>query len=391
VVDIARERLRAVGAAFLVRRPLVVAPAAAVLVGLLAASGAPRAQLGALGGGISLLVAFFVWEALRFRRQELGERHLFVSLLVTVVALTLGCLVTGAIRSPVLPLLFAPSVIAFAAFGRARPAWQMLGLLLAAFLLLAAARSPFPPVAAPWDRWMLLDAAVASALLLHVGVAGLTAAHAGAAIELAAARRDLEAMGARVAHEIKNPLAAVRSLVELVHGNVDERARGRLAVVLGEVGRIDGIVKDYLRLSRPVAELRREPTDLLRLLREVAASLEAGGVPIHVDGEELVAAVDPARLREALFNLLDNAVHAGGEVRATVRRDGGAVEILVEDGGAGLSDAALARIGTPFFTTREGGTGLGVALARAVIVQHGGTLAYARREGGGTVAAVRLG
>ena len=384
--DIAQQRLRAVGAAFLVRRPLVVGPTALALITLLVASRAPTAQIVALGCGIGALFTFFVWESLRFRRRPVGEAHLFASLVATAVGLTLGCLVTGAIRSPVLPLLFAPSVIAFAAFGRAPRAWQMLGLLLGSFALLALARSPFPPVAAPWDRWMLLAAAIASALLLHLGVAALTDAYAAAARELAAARLDLEAIGARVAHEIKNPLAAVRSLVELVHGGaVDDKARDRLGVVLGEIGRIDGIVRDYLAFSRPPVELRRERVDVSQLVADAAAPLE-----VPVEGAGVVATVDPARLREAVFNLLDNAVHAGGGVQARVARVGGSVEIVVEDRGAGMSEETLSKIGTPFFTTRVGGTGLGVALARSVVAQHGGTLSYAARQGGGTVAKVRL-
>jgi len=394
MADIAQDRLRSVGASFLVRRPLVVAPAVLGLIALVAASGAPRTQVIALATGIALLVSFFVWEALRFRRRAVSESHLFVSLLVTAVALTLGCLATGAIRSPLVPLLFAPSVIAFAAFGRSRPAWQMLGLLLGSFALLAVARSPFPPVATPWDRWMLLIAAVAAAVLLHLGVAALTAAHAMAARELATARRELEAMGARVAHEIKNPLAAVRSLVELVHGgDLDDKARGRLGVVLGEVERIDGIVRDYLAFSRPAVELRREPVDVARLVTDVAASLEARGVEVTVDGAAVIASVDPARLREAIFNLMHNAVDAcatGGRVRARVARRDGAVAIDLEDSGAGMTAETLAKVGTPFFTTRAGGTGLGVALARGVIAQHGGTLTYAGAPGGGTVAEVRL-
>jgi signal transduction histidine kinase len=399
-----------VGAAFLVRRPLIVGPAVALVLVLLHLSGAPGRQTLALALGASVMLGFFLFEAVRFQRRPVTERQLLGSLLFTAAGLTVACFVTGAILSPLVPLLFAPTVTAFAAFGRSRESAVTLGwllLLLGALTLLSG--GPFPPIAAPWVGWMALVAAVASALLLNLGVSGLTGAYADAARQLAEARqemleaaearaRTLEALGAKVAHEIKNPLASVRALVELVaQGGVDERARKRLEVVLGEVGRIDGILRDYLGFSRPVVELRREDVDVSRLLSETAAVLEARarerGVTLEVMAEPLRARVDPRRLKEALFNLMANsleACEAGGRVEARAERREGGVSIIVRDTGRGMSPETLARVGTPFFTTREQGTGLGVTLARAVAVQHGGGLTFESEPGRGTVATLRL-
>jgi signal transduction histidine kinase len=382
----------------------------ALVLGLLHLSGAPGRQVLALALGASVMLGFFLFEAMRFRRRPVTERQLLGSLLFTAAGLSVACFVTGAIRSPLVPLLFAPTVTAFAAFGRSRESAVTLGgllLLLGALTLLPA--GPFPPIPVPWGGWMALVAAVASALLLNLGVSGLTSAYADAARQLSEARqemleaaearaRTLEALGAKVSHEIKNPLASVRALVELVaQGGVDERSRKRLEVVLGEVSRIDGILRDYLGFSRPVVELRREDVDVSRLLAETAAVLEARarerGVTLEVVAEPLQARVDPRRLKEALFNLMANALEAceaGGRVEARAERHEGGVSIFVRDTGRGMSPETLARVGTPFFTTREQGTGLGVTLARAVAVQHGGGLTFESEPGRGTVATLRL-
>jgi signal transduction histidine kinase len=106
-----------------------------------------------------------------------------------------------------------------------------------------------------------------------------------------------------------------------------------------------------------------------------------------------VARVDPRRLKEALFNLMANALEAcasGARVEAKAERRQEAVHIIVRDTGRGMSPETLARVGTPFFTTREQGTGLGVTLARGVAQQHGGTLTFESEVGQGTVATLLL-
>jgi signal transduction histidine kinase len=399
-----------VGAAFLVRRPFVVGPLVGLAIGLLHLSGAPGRQTLALTVGSSVMLSFFLFEAVRFRRRPVTERHLLGSLLFTAAGVTVACVITGAIRSPLLPLLFAPTVTAFSAFGRSRQSTLTLGwMLLLLGLLTLLPGAPFPPIASPWAGWMTLAAAVGSALLLNLGVSGLTGAYVDTARQLSEARKEvletaearartLEALGAKVAHEIKNPLASVRALVELVaQGSSDERTRKRLEVVLGEVERMEGILRDYLGFSRPLVELRREEVDVSRLLADTAAVLEARartqGVVLAVSGEPLVARVDPRRLKEALFNLMANALEAcepGARVEARAERREGTVHLVVRDTGRGMSPETLTRVGTAFFTTREQGTGLGVTLARGVAQQHGGTLTFESEVGRGTVATLRL-
>ncbi|HYO65897.1 MAG TPA: hypothetical protein VEU33_07440, partial [Archangium sp.] len=113
-------QVRAVGTAFLRIRPRLVAPAMAVTLLVLGRSGVPAAQFRALSVGMVLLLGFFCWEAWLARTRDFPEAWLFRSLLLTSVGISVGCAVTGALASPVLPLLFAPVVTTFAAFGPGR-------------------------------------------------------------------------------------------------------------------------------------------------------------------------------------------------------------------------------------------------------------------------------
>jgi signal transduction histidine kinase len=115
-------------------------------------------------------------------------------------------------------------------------------------------------------------------------------------------------------------------------------------------------------------------------------------VALRRRGDAAITA-DPLRLKEALLNLVVNALEAsaaGGRVEVEIAQAEGAARVVVRDFGRGMSHDVLARIGTPFFTTREEGTGLGVALARATFVRHGGALEYASRPGAGTTATATL-
>jgi signal transduction histidine kinase len=116
-------------------------------------------------------------------------------------------------------------------------------------------------------------------------------------------------------------------------------------------------------------------------------------VTLALDGTAIQVQGDPRRLKEALINLVANAIEAtptGGNVQLRVRNGGGNVTLEVKDSGRGINPDDLERLGTSFFTTRPNGTGLGVVLAQGVITQHGGSLSYASRVGHGTTATISL-
>jgi len=404
-------QLRAVGTSFLRARPWIVAPALALQSLLLAVSPAPRRQVAAALGGFAVMLSFFAWEAWRSRRALVSSRWLFASLLVTLVGVSFGTFATGGITSPIVPVVFAPTVVGFAAFGRAREGGVLLGASLVALAALALAPRgvPFPPLPPETARPMVFVSAIAALTLLWTGVSGLTDAYAGAGDTLARAgdellsaaearQRALEALGAQVAHEIKNPLTAIKGLADVMAERAEAPAdRRRLEVMSGEVARIEAILRDYLSFSRPLGDLTREPVELGSLLGPLvdllAARAERVGVSLTASGESVTASLDPRRVKEAVLNLCLNALdasEAGGEVTVRWGRAGAGVVVDVEDRGVGMSPAVAARVGEAFFTTREGGTGLGVRLARRVAEAHGGSLTFEAAAPRGTRARLTL-
>ena len=404
-------QLRVVGTAFLRQRPIVTLPVVIANFTLFALGGAPTEQLVVLAIGLVALQAMFWTERVLGGRGALSQRALVRSVIATTLGLSAGCVATGGLASPLVPLLLAPTGIGFAAFGRTRPSAILLGLLVAVGvgLALVPRDTPFPPLASPYRELATAVGLVASAMLLRLGVAALADAHATAAAalartgdEAASAVGELDTLGARVAHEVKNPLAAIRGIVEvMMEGRADEeRDRKRLSVVAGEVARIEQILRDYLDDARPARELERAVVDVGDIVRDVAAVLEARAdrdqVTLVVRGGVARADVDARRLKEAILNLALNALSAtGAGEQVELRWRGGpgvtpGVTIEVADTGAGMSADDLARVGTPGFTTRDGGTGLGVVLARRIVEQHGGSLRFTSTPGRGTTATIQL-
>ena len=318
---------------------------------------------------------------------------------------------TGGAHSPFLPNLALAALISLLFFGPVAAArWIALanGLLILALVLLPDA------IVGPH----LDDPAYTVGVLLGIGwnlfllhqIAGKLATAAERTgdsyaclreervVEAEAQLRRLHTVGAKVAHELKNPLASIKGLCQLVARTPDgERTQERLAVVASEIARMETILAEYLSFSRPLEDLAPEPIDLAAISRDVldvlAGRADQAGVVLSLDGDRIDAKGDPRRLKEALINLVANAIEAtptGGSVQLRVRRSDAHVKLEVIDSGRGIAPEHLARLGTSFFTTRDNGTGLGVVLAQGVIAQHGGSLAYASTPGRGTTATITL-
>lgn len=406
-----REQVRAVGTTFLRRRPLVAAPTALLNALLLHGSGAPLAQRASVGGTMVALLAFFCAEAWWLRRRQVDERWFLYSLVLTTLAVASGASLTGGAESPLVPLLFAPVGVGFAAFGGSSAARSWLGwsLLAVAVALGLPWVVPTPAIAAPFSTAMTGVSAVAALVLLYLGVAGMTGAHARAAEQLDRLRQgvldeararaeETEGVGAKLAHELKNPLSAIKGLVQLLaRGPQQPRDEKRFEVLLSEIERLGRTLEDYLSFARPLRDVSLGPVRVDHWLGELAAFIEphaaAQQTRVVLQLEPVTAWVDPARLRDAVLNLTNNALGAmgqGGTLELHAGRLGSAAFVRVVDHGQGMSAEELAQLGTPFFSRRPGGTGLGLVIARGIARQHGGDLTFESARGAGTTATLTL-
>lgn len=389
-------------------RPALLLVYYGALVVMLTLSGYPSGRVAALAGVFAFSIAMQLWAASCKARHALTMRRLLIAQFWHAAIMTFAYALTGGLQSPMIVSYLTPLVAALIIFGGSRPT-----LAVAAFIgggaLVLAALPPWlrgPPVAQPWAMGITLLALFTTLAILWAGMSALLRAFHQKGSELHRAReemfsqaleraRGLEQVGSKVAHELKNPLAAIKGLVQLVSRGpgADEKTRERLAVIEKEVARMEVILREYLSFSRPLEDLRPQEVELGALAGEVLAVLEAraqaSGVELAVEGTAQVQA-DPRRLKEALLNLGANALEAtpsGGSVRVEIDEAGdGKVRIRVRDTGRGMPCEVVERLGTPFFTTREQGTGLGVTLARAVFAQHGGGLTYESTPGQGTCA-----
>ena len=207
-------------------------------------------------------------------------------------------------------------------------------------------------------------------------------------------------LAAAVAHEIKNPLAAISIHVQLLRKNfkacnleINAKAQKHLDVVEEEIERLNKIVVDFLFAVRPL-QCEFAPVDVNELIKNLFATFQeefsAAGITFvsQLDSELPVIQADERFLRQALMNILTNAkaamMPAGGELGVTTRFDEGKVYITVTDTGKGIPPDILHKIFEPYFTTKPDGSGLGLTMTYKVIKEHGGDIQVHSEVGSGT-------
>lgn len=383
----------------------------AIVIGLFLHAGYPNWRI--VGIGALYLTFAIAHKIIIHPLRDAGKvESAFIWVSVVAQVLVVGtATLAGGIFSPFLPSLVLPSIVSLLFFGPYPVArWTALanGLLVLAMALLP--RSVVGP-SLPAEHYTIIAVIgmVWNLFMLHLMVGKLTAMSNRAGDSMAFLReervteaiaqlRRLQSVGAKVAHELKNPLASIKGLCQLVARTPEsERTQERLAVVASEISRMETILHEYLSFSRPLEDLRPETLDLNALARDVldvvAGRADQAGVALELDGSAAPVQGDPRRLKEALINLASNAIEAtpnGGRVVVRVRAVDSGVTLEVRDTGRGIPPEDLERLGTSFFTTRPNGTGLGVVLAQGVIHQHGGTLEYKSTVGHGTTATIQF-
>lgn len=207
-------------------------------------------------------------------------------------------------------------------------------------------------------------------------------------------------LAAGAAHEIRNPLTSVRGFMQLLQ----LRASGRnmeqeyFDIVISELDRIESIVRDMMVLARP-AKPRLAECDLHQLLDEILLLSEGvfSGASVEVFraycSTGSLVSVDRAMIRQVLLNLIQNAVQAmpgGGRLTISTERSEESFIVSVTDTGVGIAAEDIPKLFIPFFTTKENGTGLGLAVSYGVVQAHGGKINVESRVGVGTTFSVVL-
>lgn len=215
-------------------------------------------------------------------------------------------------------------------------------------------------------------------------------------------------ISAQIAHEVRNPLSSIGLNVELLEealahaelGTADEakEARDLLSAILREVDRLTEVTEQYLRMAR-LPKPQIAPEDVNDLLESVLdfsrEELERAHVEVvkRLAPKPPLALADEGQLRQVFLNLLRNsreAMAGGGRLTVTSSTVGGEVEVVFSDTGRGMSEDVQERIFEPFFSTKENGTGLGLAVSRQIIQAHGGSIRCESTPGEGTTFVLRL-
>jgi signal transduction histidine kinase len=202
---------------------------------------------------------------------------------------------------------------------------------------------------------------------------------------------------ASIGHDLRNPLGVIETSLYILKSRMpaDDRSRKHLERIGEQLQVANGIIGNLLDLVRE-RPLAREAVALADVVRGAADAVQRPGeVALEQLGLSDLPAVsgDPVQLRQVFVNLVQNAVQAAGAAgRVWVRggREPGGVAIAVEDTGPGVDPGTRRRLFEPLITTRDGGTGLGLALVKRIVERHGGTVGYEDRSGGGARFTVRL-
>jgi two-component system NtrC family sensor kinase len=343
-----------------------------------------------------------------------GTRRIFIAALcIDLLLVFLLLFLTGGGDSPFVNLFFPLVAVNAYYFGR----WVGLFLTIVAGLLYWAAASLSLP-AATWTAVLILMALVGlpAFALGHVAdrerrarseVERLNTELTGTLTRLRAAHESLvEAermatvgrLSLKVAHEVRNPIAAIglnaELLGDMVQGRVSEdgtEATALVTAIRDQVGALDALTEEYLAFARfPRPQFEEDSVnDMVSAVAEFVRPLAARqGIAVKVATDPTVPPmeIDRTLLRQAVLNLVKNGMEAvpqGGNLTLTTACTGDTVEIAVSDSGAGISPEVGRRLFEQFFTTKPQGTGLGLAISRQIVEEHGGKIRWHSEPGAG--------
>jgi PAS domain S-box-containing protein len=205
-----------------------------------------------------------------------------------------------------------------------------------------------------------------------------------------------------VAHEVKNPINAIVLHLEVLREklpDLEPDSKRHMDIIGSEIRRLDRVVQTLVDFSRPV-ELRLTETDLRRTLEDVAllavpqANQQGIALVRDIADEPLVVRIDSDLIKQAVLNVVLNGIQAmsdkGGTLTLSACRENGVVKIDIKDQGPGVPPEVRDKIFNLYFTTKKGGSGIGLAMTYRVLQLHNGSVEFESRDGGGTTFHLRL-
>ncbi|CAM4478139.1 ATP-binding protein [Paenibacillus typhae] len=205
-------------------------------------------------------------------------------------------------------------------------------------------------------------------------------------------------LSASIAHEIRNPLTAIRGFIQLLHPHLHQLGKEEYAkIILAEIDRANDIIHEFLTSSKPSApQVSLIPVSALLkevvLLTESEALMKGCQIDLHPFHDNMIISGDAKQMKQVVLNMIRNAMEAIteraddciGKIEVGARREGAEVRIFISDNGKGMDICTLDRLFNPFFTTKENGTGLGLSVSDRIIKNHGGCISVSSRINVGT-------
>ncbi|MGG3670073.1 sporulation sensor histidine kinase KinB [Bacillus nitratireducens] len=205
-------------------------------------------------------------------------------------------------------------------------------------------------------------------------------------------------LAASVAHEVRNPLTVVRGFIQLLESTEDVKNKDYMRLVLAELDRAEQVISDYLNLARPQIEKKEHiclSAQLIEMTTLMSSFAAMQGVYLQVEiSESLYTIGDKTKLKQAIMNVVKNGIEAiqgnKGYLKVTAIQKDETIVIRVKDSGVGMTKEQLTRLGQPYYSLKEKGTGLGLMVTFSILQAHNGTLEYKSESGKGTEAIIIL-
>lgn len=207
-------------------------------------------------------------------------------------------------------------------------------------------------------------------------------------------------LAAAVAHEIRNPLTVVKGFLQLYEqdSNIDHNTKERFSLMIGELDAAEEVIAQFLAVSAPAKAVTVEKVNAKADLHSVTSLLASYGfmhhnqIELHVEDECMIAA-NSMEFKQLFVNLIKNAIEASTEnssVRVSAVQKGPVVEIKVSDSGNGMTQEQILSLGTPFYSLKSKGTGLGLMICFNIVKKYNGSMKFQSEPGKGTTVTVQF-